>query len=58
VIPLAGLYDGCVSALRIHSGSELRAIGEKLGGGYTWEHHEVAFFPFGKAQVFFGVPPA
>jgi hypothetical protein len=55
IIPLAGFFDAMVSIMRIHSESELRALVEPLGG-FTWEYHEVPFFPCGRAVVFLGIP--
>lgn len=58
LIPLAGLWDAIVSALRVHTEDELRAMVAPLGGGYTWEYHVVPFRPFGRATIFLGLPPA
>jgi hypothetical protein len=55
VVAAAGLWDGAVSALRMHSEAELRAMAAGARG-YEWAYHEVPFFPGGRATVFWGIP--
>jgi hypothetical protein len=55
VVAAAGLWDAAVSALRMHSEAELRAMAASARA-YEWEYREVPFFPGGRATVFWGIP--
>jgi hypothetical protein len=57
VVAATGMWDAVVSALRMHSEAELRAM-TAGARGYEWEYHEVPFSPGGRATVFWGVPRA
>jgi hypothetical protein len=56
IIPILGLWDAIVSALRIYDERELRAMTERYNDDYCWEYHEVPYFPLGRATVFLGIP--
>lgn len=55
VVAATGLWDATVSALRMYSEAELRAMAA-AARDYEWEYREVPFFPGGRATVFWGIP--
>jgi hypothetical protein len=55
VVAATGLWDATVSALRMHSEAELRAMAAGARD-YEWEYREVPFSPGGRATVFWGIP--
>ncbi|MBI4508039.1 MAG: hypothetical protein HY698_00285 [Deltaproteobacteria bacterium] len=55
LVPVIGLWDAAVSALRIHDQDDLRAMAARASA-YDWEYREIPFFPGGRAMAFFGIP--
>ncbi len=58
LIPVLGMFDGLVSALRIHSRAELEAMVADLPGDYVWEYGTAPYPPWGRATWFAGLPRA
>ncbi|MBI5481619.1 MAG: hypothetical protein HY906_22370 [Deltaproteobacteria bacterium] len=56
-VAATGLWDAAVSALRMYSEAELRAMAAGAND-YEWQYREVPFFPGGRATVFWGIPRA
>jgi hypothetical protein len=54
--PLAALWDGLVSTLRVYDEAELRAMVAPLGDGFVWRYgrHRVGWL--GRGYYFWGVP--
>ncbi len=51
-----GLWDGFVSALRMHTKEDLFRMVEPLGQTFQWEYGTFPYQPFGRGTYFFGVP--
>lgn len=54
--PLAALWDGVVSTLRVYSEADLRAMVAPLGDGFTWTYGRHRFGLGGSGYYFWGVP--
>jgi hypothetical protein len=54
--PLASLWDGIVSTLRVYDEAELRAMVEPLGDRFTWTFGYHHFGLGGRGYYFWGVP--
>lgn len=56
--PLAALWDGIVSTLRVYDEAELRAMVAPLGDRFTWTYGRHRFGLGGRGYYFWGVPRA
>jgi hypothetical protein len=54
--PLAALWDGVVSTLRVYSEAELRALVAPLGDSFTWTYGVYRHGLGGRGYYFWGVP--
>jgi hypothetical protein len=54
--PLASLWDGVVSTLRVYDEKELRAMVAPLGDRFAWTFGRHHFALGGSGYYFFGVP--
>ncbi len=54
--PLAALWDGVVSTLRVYDEAELRAMVAPLGDGFTWTYGIHRHGLGGRGYYFWGVP--
>lgn len=50
------IWDGTVSALRMYTEAELRAMVAPLGDSFTWTYGTYPYVPFGRGVFFYGVP--
>ena len=56
IIPIATLWDGMVSALRMYTEAELRRMVAPLGGRFDWVYGTCPYQSAGTATYFYGVP--
>jgi hypothetical protein len=54
--PLASLWDGLVSTLRVYDEAELRAMVAPLGDDFSWTFGEHRYAWGGRGYYFYGVP--
>ncbi|MBI4705051.1 MAG: hypothetical protein HY744_28425 [Deltaproteobacteria bacterium] len=57
LLTATGLWDWIASAMRIHEGAEIVALGRAVAPGYRWEHGVVGYPPWGRAVWVRGLPP-
>jgi hypothetical protein len=50
----AAAWDGVVSAMRVYTEEELRAMVAPLGASYGWTYGTYGFRPFGRGYYFYG----
>jgi hypothetical protein len=55
VIPLAVVWDGLVSSLRVYTRENLMEMTRDLDA-FEWRHGIFHYMPFGRGQFFYGVP--
>jgi len=57
LLPFLGLWDGLVSAMRIHSGDELLAMARAAAPDWQWEHGRAGFGFLRQISFLMGFPP-
>lgn len=58
LIPLAAVWDGFVSTMRVHTLPELHAMASEIAPHWRWEGGEFRFAAGGKGIWFWGMPSA